>query len=319
MDLPTHFVFAFAIGLIFFDNPEIALLIALASLFPDLDREYWFIPKKRYADEQIHRAGLHNVFIMCLTYIISPYFSLGIFLHILQDSFTTVKDRGVEWFYPVTRLVKRGLFDGDGKQQPLDPKEKIYFYQEDSRGLVKKADPDLREYGCSPVPWRRVYGFAQNSQILDRGFLYGSIAVILIWHLAPGNNLHLLSWSTIPSGFYLVISVGFASILTLFVAGELDRRDKSPSRKLKIAEELDRSDKSPSRKLMKLNFIKYLIFAFGLILFSIWLILFRDEIIRNVHNIISNPVAFSMEVTIVPVVVILMIMRKAKGRGPVVV
>jgi LexA-binding, inner membrane-associated putative hydrolase len=319
MDLPTHFVFAFAIGLIFFDKPEIALLIALASLFPDLDREYWFIPKKRYADEQIHRAGLHNVFIMCLTYIISPYFSLGIFLHILQDSFTTVKDRGVEWFYPVTRLVKRGLFDGDGKQQPLDPKEKIYFYQEDSRGLVKKADPDLREYGCNPVPWRRVYGFAQNSQILDRGFLYGSIAVILIWHLAPGNNLHLLSWSTIPSGFYLVISVGFASVLTLFVAGELDRRDKSPSRKLKIAEELDRSDKSPSRKLMKLNLIKYLIFAFGLILFSIWLILFRDEIIRNVHNIISNPVAFSMEVIIVPVVVILMIIRKTKGRGPVVV
>jgi hypothetical protein len=27
------------------------------------------------------------------------------------------------------------------------PKEKIYFYQEDSQGLVEKADPDLREYG----------------------------------------------------------------------------------------------------------------------------------------------------------------------------
>ena len=61
MDLPTHFAFVFAIGLLFFDKPEIALLIARGSSFSDLDREYWFMLKKRYADEQIHRAGLHNV------------------------------------------------------------------------------------------------------------------------------------------------------------------------------------------------------------------------------------------------------------------
>ncbi len=189
MDLPTHFAFAFAIGLVFFNDPQIALLIALGAVFPDLDREYWFIPKKKYADEQIHRAGLHNVFIMGLAYIISPLFSLGIFLHMLQDSFTTVKDRGVEWFYPLTRLVKRGLLDANGNMEQLDPKEKVYFYQEDSRGLVGKADPDLREYGCDPVPWRRVYGFAQNSQILDRAFLYTSIVIILIWNFAPGKSL----------------------------------------------------------------------------------------------------------------------------------
>jgi hypothetical protein len=62
----------------------------------------------------------------------------------LHDSFTTVKDRGVEWFYPITRLVRRGLYDASGNKEQLDPKEKIYFYQEDSRGLVDKADPDLR-------------------------------------------------------------------------------------------------------------------------------------------------------------------------------
>jgi LexA-binding, inner membrane-associated putative hydrolase len=302
MDLPTHFVFAFAIGLIFFDKPEIALLIALGSLFPDLDREYWFVPMKTYRDEQIHRAGLHNVFIMGLAYLISPFFSLGIFLHILQDSFTTVKDRGVEWFYPVTRLVKRGLFDGNGKKQPLDPKENIYFYQEDSRGLIEKADPDLREYGCRPVPWRRVYGFAQNSQILDRGFLYGSIVIILIWHFAPGNNLHLLNWSNIPAKYYLIISVAYASVMVLFFAGELDRHDKIPSKKLK-----------------RFNFIKYLIFPFGLILFSIWIILFRDEIITNLRNIFSNPVAFSIEAIVVPLVIILMIIQKTKGKPPAVV
>jgi hypothetical protein len=304
MDLPTHFAFAFAIGLIFFDRPDIALLVALASLLPDLDREYWFIPKKTYAEEQIHRAGLHNVFMMGLTYLISPFFALGVFLHVLQDSFTTVKDRGVEWFYPLTRLVKRGLFDANGKQEILDPKDKIYFYQEDSRGLVDKADIDLRErvYGCHPVPWRRVYGFAQNSQILDRAFLYGSIVTILIWHFAPGNNLHLLSWSSIPARYYLVISVAYASVLTLFVAGELDRHNKFASQKLK-----------------RFNFIKYVIFVFGLILFSTWVFLFRNEIYANLLSVASNPVALSMEAIMVPVVVILLILQKTRGKGPVVV
>jgi hypothetical protein len=73
VDLPTHFAFAFVIGLIFFGKPEIALLVALGAIFPDLDREYWFIPERKYADEQIHRAGLHNVFIMGLAYVISPF------------------------------------------------------------------------------------------------------------------------------------------------------------------------------------------------------------------------------------------------------
>jgi hypothetical protein len=94
MDLPTHFVFAFAIGLIFFDKPEIALLIALGSVVPDLDREYWFIPMKTYRDEQVHRAGLHNVFIMGLAYLISPFFSLGIFLHVRSKREHLLLSRG---------------------------------------------------------------------------------------------------------------------------------------------------------------------------------------------------------------------------------
>jgi LexA-binding, inner membrane-associated putative hydrolase len=307
MDLPTHFAFAFAIGLVFFDKPEIALLIALGAIFPDLDREYWFIPQKKYADEQIHRAGLHNVFIMGLAYIVSPFFSLGIFLHILQDSFTTVKDRGVEWFYPLTRLVKRGLFDSSGTPEPLDPKEKIYFYQEDSRGLIDKADPDLREYGCDPVPWRRVYGFAQNSQILDRGFLYTSIIVILVWNFAPGNMVHLLSWSTASSSYYTMILVAYASVASLFIAGELDRHDKF------------RSPKVP-RTNLRTNLLKYPIFGIGLVLFSIWLVLFRDQILTNIFlNILSNPLALSMEIVLVPLVLALMIIQKTRGKEPAVV
>ena len=48
---------------------------------------------------------------MAAGYLLSPFFALGIFLHSLQDSFTTVKDRGCEWFYPLSRRVKRGNLD----------------------------------------------------------------------------------------------------------------------------------------------------------------------------------------------------------------
>jgi hypothetical protein len=293
LDLPTHFFFAVAVGLVFFDKPEIALLIGLGALLPDLDREYWFIPKKVYADEQIHRAGLHNVFMMALTYVVSPYLSLGVFLHVLQDSFTTVKDRGVEWFFPLTRLVKRGSYDGEGNPQPKDPNEHVYFYQEDPPGLVAKADPDLREDQCRPIPWRRVYGFAQNSQLLDRGFLFGSIAVILIWML-PGNLLHLGILVPAITLNYPVIVTGFVAIVVLFGAGEMDRRDKTP-------------------RFGRLNFIKYPIFVLGLGLFVYWGILFGNQINKNLIHIFSNPVAILMGVIIVPLVIVAMIKWKLRN------
>ncbi|MGN6624821.1 MAG: metal-dependent hydrolase [Candidatus Nitrosocosmicus sp.] len=304
MDLPTHFTFAFAMGLLFFNKPDVALLIALGSLFPDLDREYWFIPQKRYTDEQIHRAGLHNVFIMGISYLISPFFSLGIFFHILQDSFTTVKDRGVEWFYPLTRLIKRGMFDGNGNEQPLDPKEKIYFYQQDSKGLVDKADPDLREYGCEPVPWRRVYGFAQNSQILDRSFLYGSIVLILIWHFSPGNSEHLLSWTKISTNYYFGILVGYISILTLFVAGEMDRHNKISF--VKVTGNT-------------FNILKHATFGLGILLFVFWIVLFKDKIIENLIYMFNNPIAFSLAAIIIPISIVILIKQNTIGKSDAII
>ena len=66
---------------------------------------------------------------------------------------------------------------------------------------------------------------------LDRGFLYGSIVLILIWNFAPGNYFHLLAWSTIPANYNLMILIAYTSVVTLFVAGELDRHDKSRPQK----------------------------------------------------------------------------------------
>ncbi len=221
MDLPTHAVFGFAVGLVFFGRPEIALLVSLGTLIPDLDREYWFIPMKVYRDEQYHRALFHNVFAIALAYLVSPFLSLGIFLHMLLDSFTTSKDRGCEWFFPLTRRVKRGIYNANMEPQPLDPNEQIYFYQEDPHAVIEYPEPELPE---PESPWRRVYGPALNSNLLDRGFLCGAIAIILVWLLAPDfSNLRLFSDNLAKCVPQIV---GYFSIGILFLAGELDRSDQ---------------------------------------------------------------------------------------------
>ena len=78
MDLPSHLSFGLAIGLVFFgNNPEIVLLIGLGTLIPDLDREYWYVRRQVYAEEQYHRARFHNVFMILIGYLVNPFFSLG--------------------------------------------------------------------------------------------------------------------------------------------------------------------------------------------------------------------------------------------------
>lgn len=281
----------------FFGRPEFALLIGLGTLLPDLDREYWFIRPMAYRDEQLHRAALHNVFIMALTYLASPFLSLGVFLHVLQDSFTTVKDRGVEWFFPLTRKVKRGLYDADGHPQPLDPKERVYFFQEDPVGLVDYADLDLREEG--PVPWRRVYGPAQNSNILDRGFLFGSAAILLVWF---ANAVSTSALSPILSYFQTnwgIWAVGFGWVVILFGAGELDRRDK------------------PLR-FKKLVFAKYPLFALGLGTLATWLWLGREPIISNLQHIFSAPVPVLLGAVVASLTSLLVVEWKKRGGRAVV-
>ncbi|TMI08177.1 hypothetical protein E6H34_04885 [Candidatus Bathyarchaeota archaeon] len=113
-------------GLVLFGNsPEIVLSIGLGTLIPDPDREYWYVRQQVYAEEQYRRARFHNVFMILVGCLGNPFFSLGIFLHMLRDSFTTTKDRGVEWFYPLTRLVKRGLYDQTMSQRKHDPSVKV--------------------------------------------------------------------------------------------------------------------------------------------------------------------------------------------------
>ena len=224
--MTTHFFFGLAVGFLLFGQPWIAFIVALGALLPDLDREYWFMPSNEYRDEQFHRSLFHNFFVMGAVFLLSPFVSLGMFLHVFLDSFTTVKDRGCEWLYPITRLVKRGREDANGNDEPLDPKERVYFYQEDPKGLLENADPDLREVGKRPVPWRRTYGPALNGQILDQAFLTGSIVVTIVWAVLPGAA-NLARLSTFFANNLELFIIGFASIALVFAAGELDRRDRA--------------------------------------------------------------------------------------------
>lgn len=290
MDLPTHVVFGVAVGFVFFGRPEIALLIGLGALLPDFDREYWFIGRQAYREEQYHRALFHNVFFLALTYLVSPFLSLGVFIHILQDSFTTSKDRGCEWLYPISRLVKHGMYDANGHPQPLDPNEQVYFYQQDPHGMLQYADLDFREEG--PVPWRRLYGPALNSSLLDRGFLIGSIAMVAIWLFSPDSN-HISSLLSYPLANYVPHAVGYAAVAILYAAGELDRRDE------------------PLR-IPRFNFVKYPIFAAGVALFGLWLVLCRNEISANLQAILSHPISILLGLLFIIVVSVTVVMWQTK-------
>ncbi|HML03430.1 MAG TPA: metal-dependent hydrolase [Candidatus Bathyarchaeia archaeon] len=267
MNLTTHFFFGVAVGFLFFGHPEIALLVALGALLPDFDREYWFMPSVKYRDEQLHRSLFHNMFVMGAVYLLSPFVSLGMFLHVFQDSFTTIKDRGCEWLYPVTRLVKRGLKNANGKDEPLDSKERVYFYQEDPKGLLENADPDLREVGDRPVPWRRTYGPALNGKLLDQGFLIGSIAITLVWLFLQGSS-NLTNLSNFFANHWVLFIVGYGSVALMFSAGELDRRDRAEPVKV------------PS-----LTFLKIPLLVAGLALSSYSIFLAQAEIMKNLEAV----------------------------------
>jgi len=291
MELSTHFMTGVAVGFLFFGRPEIAFIVGIGALLPDLDREYWFIPSRAYQDEQYHRALFHNVFIMALLYLASPFLALGAFVHVFQDSFTLVKDRGCEWLFPFTRIVKRGLYDSDGKPRPLDPKEKVYFYQEDPLGLLEYADPDLKEQ--KPVPWRRVYGMAQNGGLLDLGFFFGSIALLIIWFAIPGDAM--LTWSYVSSNYAFVLA-GVGSLAVLFLAGEMDRRDRS----------------GPKSK-----YAKFPVFAVGLGLFAYWIYLFRGEILTNILALFSNTIPMVAGIIAIPTIALALIrLQTRKGKPP---
>jgi hypothetical protein len=177
MNLPTHITFGALIGALFFGRWDIILLVAVGSVLPDMDREYGFFSKDYFREHQLHRALYHNFVFIMLVSLISPYLALGAFCHTLLDGINTAKDRGVEWLYPFSRLVKKARYDHGGNKIAFDINTKVYMYQNDPVELTRKTAEDMKDFTLRP--WRRIYGPFYSGGILDMGIFVGSTALFL--------------------------------------------------------------------------------------------------------------------------------------------
>jgi hypothetical protein len=233
MNFSTHVMFGIAVGSLFFGKPEIVLLVAIGSMVPDLDREYGFLSKESFRRHQVHRALCHNFLFLGLVYLINPFIAIGAFLHTLLDALTTARDRGVEWLYPFTRLVKRAVYDANGNRLELDPKQKIYFQQNEVFGLTRKTTQDIKP--GEQLPWRRTYGPALSGKLLDEGILLGSAALTLLLLLLSVLGIRqFIDLSPHPPSvsFTLPLIVGAVGGLMIFVGGEIDRKKQANHEKL---------------------------------------------------------------------------------------
>jgi len=219
-------MFGIAIGAVFSGYPPFMLLIAIGSIIPDLDREYGLLSRESFRHNQVHRALFHNFVFLACVYLVNPFLGIGAFLHTFLDALTTAKDRGVEWLYPFTRLVKRSVFDAQGQRIPLDPKEKIYFYQDLPLAFTKRTDSDLKP-DQEPTPWRRTYGPGVSGKLLDQGIFVGSASIVLLLVLFSALGIHAfidLTYRPLPLSFTVPLSLAIVGGTVNYLAGEVFRR-----------------------------------------------------------------------------------------------
>ena len=219
-------MFGILVGALLFGKAEIALMVGVGSAINDLDREYGFFSKESFRSRQLHRSLFHNFLFIGTTYLINPYFGIVAFLHSFLDSFTTTRDRGVEWLYPFSRIVTKAVYDSDGNKLPLDPKHKIYFLSNDLPGLTRRITKDIKS-GEVPVPNRRTYGPALSGKFLDRCIFFGSIALVLLMVLFSVLGVHQFISFGIPNGglsLIIPLLIGSIGIFVNFLVGELDRK-----------------------------------------------------------------------------------------------
>lgn len=225
MNFTTHVMFGMLIGALFFGNLEIMLLVGIGSAIPDMDREYGFFSKDVFRKHQLHRALFHNFIFLGMLYLINPFLGLGAFLHTLLDAVTTAKDRGVEWLYPFTRLVKKSVYDHQGKRIiPVDPNTRIFMYQNDPVALTRKSAEDLKDY--TPTPWRRSYGPALSGGILDMGIFAGSTALLLFMAILSKLGIrNFINFGAPPLNYAssVPIIIGAVGVISVLVTGEIKR------------------------------------------------------------------------------------------------
>ena len=214
MNLTTHGVLAFVIGITFFHNVPIALIMTIGALIPDLDREYFFITKEKIEEYQLHRSLFHNIFWIGFLYVLNPFLALGALSHSLLDSFTTATDRGVELLFPLTRITKSYYYDIEGTKH--DESKKVKWWVQDPWKLLQyTTDRDLQE--PTEQPCRRSYGPFRNSRIADWTIFFGSIILLIFIYFGVSG-----SYSTVGYNFWLLAS--FIGIAIFYGIGEVYRR-----------------------------------------------------------------------------------------------
>ena len=233
MNLGTHIFLAGLVTAILTGNPYFTLLAGIGSFIPDLDREYLLVTRKTFSEEQWHRSLFHNLLFLFALFIVNQWLALGAFLHSFLDSFTTEKDRGVEWLFPFSRLVKRGRYalKAETKNQKCqinlvdqNPSDRVCFISEDSQEMTALSDPDLKQ--SKQVPWRRTYGPASNNQIFDRWIALGSFSLFVLYSVVNfdfglrGKEL-LFSTEIIPPMLLL------SGIVLIYIGGWLKKNKGS--------------------------------------------------------------------------------------------
>lgn len=232
MNLGTHIFLAGMVAAIFTGNPYFALLAGIGSFIPDLDREYILVSRKTFKEEELHRALFHNLLFLSALFFINQWLALGAFLHCFVDSFTTEKDRGVEWLFPFSRLVKRGKFalaaKGKNASCKLDlvdqeTQDRVSFLNEDSPEMTKISAPDLKE--SKPIPWRRTYGPAENNQILDKFLGLGSFSLFIVYSIV-NFNFGLASRQLLFSTRMFAPMSLLTGIVLIYLGGWLKKNNK---------------------------------------------------------------------------------------------
>ena len=231
MNLASHIFFAGVVTAVFTGNPYFALLAGIGSFIPDLDREYIFVSSMTFREEQFHRALFHNLLFLSGLFLVNVWLALGAFLHSFLDSFTTEKDRGVEWLFPFSRLVKRGRFtlaanskDGGCNLELVDtkPPDRVVFINEDSPEATKLSDPDLKEYKA--VPWRRTYGPATNGQLLDKWLALASFSLFALYALL--NHSFALAARNLLLSTQIIPPMSLLTGIVLFFLGGWIKKNK---------------------------------------------------------------------------------------------
>jgi hypothetical protein len=168
----------------------------------------------------------------------------------------------------------------------------------------------LQEPDDQPTPWRRVYGPALNACLLDRAFLFGSILLAIIW-LITTDFFHPKMFS-MPLSFYYPFIAGFAFFGLVYLAGELDRRDRKEP--LKVI---------PKTMIRNKNIFKKPIFVAGLAFLVFWLVLYRLDIFDNIKSLFSNWTLIILGAATIVIMLILLVkvemITKKKKNAPVII